>query len=78
MVILVLLSHRILKAHQIMIRILHLTDFHLNPKNLRDWKNHVKEKMLPKMNLLDPEGRGVKDPKTVVPYEIACTPRPAL
>ena len=35
-----------------MIRIIHLTDFHLNPKNRKDWKNYVKETMLEKLKLL--------------------------
>ena len=36
-----------------MVRIIHLTDFHLDPKNLRDWKNYVKEPMINKFNELN-------------------------
>jgi hypothetical protein len=38
-----------------MIRIIHLSDFHLNEQNLRDWKNYVKEALLKKLNELNNE-----------------------
>jgi len=38
-----------------MIRIIHLSDFHLNEQNLRDWKNYVKDALLGKLNELDNE-----------------------
>jgi predicted phosphodiesterase len=38
-----------------MVRILHISDFHLNRKNLRDWKNFVSEKMLHKIKEHDKE-----------------------
>lgn len=33
-----------------MIRIIHLSDFHLNKKNLRDWNNYTREALLAKLN----------------------------
>lgn len=36
-----------------MIRILHLTDFHLNQKNLKDWKSFLREAFLNKIKALD-------------------------
>jgi DNA repair exonuclease SbcCD nuclease subunit len=38
-----------------MIRILHLSDFHLNEQNLRDWKNYVKDALHGKLNELNNE-----------------------
>ena len=35
-----------------MARIIHLTDFHLNPNNLKDWKNHVKKVLLSKLQII--------------------------
>ncbi len=32
-----------------MIRIIHLSDFHLNPDNLKDWKNYVKKAIITKL-----------------------------
>src|SRR5690606_30476238 len=36
-----------------MIRILHLTDFHLNDKTLRDWNDFMKEPFLTKISCLN-------------------------
>jgi len=36
-----------------MLRIIHLTDFHLNQKTLRDWKNYLKDALLTKLHSLD-------------------------
>ncbi len=38
-----------------MIRIIHLSDFHLNEQNLRDWKNYVREALLTKLKELHEE-----------------------
>ena len=35
-----------------MIRIIHLSDFHLNEQNLRDWKNYIKDALLKKLKEL--------------------------
>ena len=36
-----------------MIRVLHLTDFHLNEKILRDWKSYLKDALLNKLRVID-------------------------
>lgn len=38
-----------------MIRIIHITDFHLNDQTLRDWNNFVKDKMLAKLKVIHDE-----------------------
>lgn len=36
-----------------MLRIIHLSDFHLNQKTLRDWKNYLKDALLAKLHSLN-------------------------
>lgn len=36
-----------------MIRIIQLSDFHINPKNLKDWNNYIKKALLEKLNSLN-------------------------
>ncbi|HEA19516.1 hypothetical protein LCGC14_0710570 [marine sediment metagenome] len=40
-----------------MIRIIHLTDFHLNKKNLDDWKSYIKKALIQKLSNIHDDGK---------------------